>query len=242
MSTDTPKGHIRYFDFVAPAAITLRSAGDFGGFDATAIKRRDELFREYCRETSVWSSAYYLPRQTHKRRVRVLSRGKAPTSLRNTDGLISANAAHSLAITVADCLPIYVAVPTRGIVGLLHSGRKSTGILSRAFVMLYRKYRVPASDIHLLFGPAILSCCYEVNREVAVAYQKRWGRGAMQVRDGAYYLDIVRANERIADAAGVKHVQVTRECTCCDTRYHSYRRQGADPAQRMLALISPPAE
>lgn len=240
MSQDTTEERIRHFDFITPAALTLRAAGDMAGGDQAAITRRDEIFREYCRGISRWSHSYILPHQVHKRRVRIVRPRTDHSRLHATDGLLSNSTLHSLAVVVADCLPIYIAVPTHGIIGLLHSGRRSTGILGRALTLLRRRYHIAASDVHLLFGPAIASCCYEVGREVADPYRARWGEGAVVERDGRYYLDLVCANQRIAESAGAVQVSVVEGCTHCDTRYHSHRRRDtAGGEQRMMALIAP---
>ena len=239
MSSSTPEQQrIRYFDFAVPAAITLRAAGDCGGFDDAAVARRTELFSEYCGHTSIWSHAYHLPRQVHGKRVRILSPRAIRSSLRNTDGLISAHGGDSLAITVADCLPIYLAAPSKGVIALLHSGRRSTGILLRALAMLRRRYRVAADEVHLLFGPAIGSCCYAVGEDIAVRYRRRWGDETVIMRDGAYYIDLIRANERIAHTAGVFKIDIVDECTRCNDRYYSHRRGDTQAKQRMLAIIS----
>lgn len=244
--TQNSEGHIeaqdarlQYFDFVVPAAVTLRAAGDMGGSDVETVKRRSEIFRQYCRDTGIWSRGYVIPQQVHKRRVRVWTSRNISTLFRATDGLISTSVLHSVAVMVADCLPIYIAIPTHGFVGLLHSGRRSTGILVNALNILRRRYRVPASDVHVFFGPAIGPCCYEVGAEVALPYRKRWGMETVVERDGKYYLDMLRTNEQIAVAAGVVRFSAANECTCCDTRYHSHRRRDTDGTERMLALISP---
>lgn len=239
MSTHTDKEGLRYFDFVVPAAITLRATGNMGGDDDEARKRRVKIFRQYCRDTDLWSQDYALPQQVHKKRVQVLTPRTISTAFRATDGVISMSATSSLAVVVADCLPIYLAVPTGRFIGLLHSGRRSTGILARALTILRRRYHAPASDVHVLFGPSIGPCCYEVREEVARPYRKRWGAETVVERDGKYYLDMVRANERIATAAGVVRMSAVGDCTCCDTSYHSHRRCDSDGTERMLALISP---
>ena len=238
MSSYVDKDHIRYFDFVVPAAITLAAKGDCGGFKGRENTANKMVYRDYYRETGVWSAACRMPQQVHGKRIRIVSSRNSGTSFPRTDGLITADISVSLAITVADCLPIYIAVPTRNIIALLHSGRKSTGILLRALHILHRRYGVTSGDIHLLFGPAISTCCYEIGIDIAQHYRKHWGEKSVVMRDGMYYLDMVGVNMRIAHEFGIHQVDTVDECTCCTHVYHSYRRQGAASYQRMLAMIS----
>ena len=238
MSSYVDKDHIRYFDFVVPAAITLAAKGDCTKYREKEDTANKTVYRDYYQETGVWSIACRIPQQVHGKRIRIVSSRNSGVSFPRTDGLITADISVSLAITVADCLPIYIAIPTRNIIALLHSGRKSTGILWRALHILRRRYRVTSGDIHLLFGPAISTCCYEIGADIAHRYQKCWGSQSVVVRDGMYYLDMVGVNMRIAHDFGIYQIDTVDECTCCTHAYHSYRRQGAASYQRMLAMIS----
>ena len=70
-------------------------------------------------------------------------------------------------------------------------------------------------------GPAIHSCCYEVSDDVLEAFRARGLPTAGEDR-----VDPGRAADFALRRAGVEEVVATDECTSCDRRYFSYRRDG----------------
>ncbi len=142
-----------------------------------------------------------------------------------------------LGITVADCLPILLWDPKNQVRGLLHSGWKGTGILEEAVVLMGRTYGTDPSDLYVLMGPSIRSCCYRVDYERGQWFLSQFGEGASVMRNGEYYIDLVRANQNIAERLGIRSIEVVEGCTYCDMRFHSYRREGPTNFQRMLVLF-----
>src|SRR5258708_39514866 len=69
-----------------------------------------------------------------------------------------------LTVTVADCIPVYLAVPEKHVVALLHSGWRGTaaGILERGVELLKRLAFVRAGDIVMACGGGIWCGRYEV--------------------------------------------------------------------------------
>ena len=100
-----------------------------------------------------------------------------------------------------------------------------------------KTYGTDPKDLHILFGPCIRSCCYRVDAERAEWLKRQFGMGASELREGAYYVDLVRANQNIAEGLSIRSIEVVEGCTCCDTRFHSYRREGPSNFQRMLVLF-----
>src|SRR5438445_13698221 len=73
-----------------------------------------------------------------------------------------------LTLTVADCVPVYLAAPTKGAVALVHAGWRgaSAGILARGVEVLKARAFVRAQDIIMHCGVGICGPCYEVGSEV----------------------------------------------------------------------------
>ena len=75
-------------------------------------------------------------------------------------------------------------------------------------------------------GPSIHSCCYEVGPEVIEAF----GARGLPIAD-ASHVDPGATAAHILKRAGVKQVEASTECTSCDARYFSYRRDGVTGRQ-----------
>lgn len=145
------------------------------------------------------------------------------------DGHLALRRGTALAVTVADCVPVYVAHPSEA-VALLHSGWRGTvaGILPAAIRQLVAA-GCAAADLRVLTGPAICGSCYEVSADV---YRQLTGRDVPRPTPVA--LDTLIARQ--ARAAGVQQVYTTDLCTRCDKdRFYSHR--AGDPG-RQLGVLS----
>ena len=97
------------------------------------------------------------------------------------DGHCSAQRGTGLGISVADCVPVFVAHPS-GIVGMLHAGWRGTAariVPAALAAMAERGASVEEARIHL--GPAICGACYQVGPDVyehltgrPVAHRPQW--------------------------------------------------------------------
>jgi hypothetical protein len=154
---------------------------------------------------------------------------------RNGDGLVTNDTQTLLGVTVADCLPIFLWDTAAGARALCHSGWKGTGIVREALVLMKARYGVLPRTIRAILGPCIHACCYAVPPERAEAFASEFGSDAAQQRDGVWYIDLIAANKSILLQEGIEAMHIHDECTCCDTRFSSYRRQGKAFAH-MLAL------
>lgn len=145
------------------------------------------------------------------------------------DGHVALRTGTTLAVTVADCVPVYLAHPS-GAIALLHSGWRGTaaGILPAAVERLRAAGHAP-SDLRVFTGPAICGACYEVSPDV---YGALTGRSV--ARPTPIALDAVIAAQ--ARAAGVRAVYATDRCTRCDNdQFYSHR--AGDPG-RQLGVLS----
>jgi YfiH family protein len=145
------------------------------------------------------------------------------------DGHISVEPGTALAVTVADCTPVFVAHP-RGAIGALHAGWRGTaaGILD-AGLDLFDRLGFPAEECVVHLGPAICGPCYEVGPEVLEAVT---GRSAG--RKG--HLDVRAVLADQASRRRVARVTVDDACTRCHPdRFFSHR--GGD-AGRQLGVIA----
>ena len=137
-----------------------------------------------------------------------------------------------LTITVADCIPVYLAVPDKGALALVHAGWRGTagGILERAVDLLTSRGFARASDIVVHCGVGICGECYEVGSEVA----DRFGRPE------STHLDLRAILARQAHGLGIRDVSISPWCSAEEReRFFSHRAsRGRDG--RMVAYLGRP--
>jgi copper oxidase (laccase) domain-containing protein len=159
----------------------------------------------------------------------------------------------ALAVTAADCLPVFLLDTRSGSFAALHSGWKGTGIVLTALALM-RDQGTRPEEVAALLGPCIRSCCYRVDEGRAVLFEAEFGPSSPRVRvlirggdpyplgpvvrrdGGGSYLDLQAANARLLAAAGVRHLAWCEDCTFTDERLGSYRREGPGAYTRMAAL------
>ncbi len=142
-----------------------------------------------------------------------------------------------LAVTLADCVPVFVADPVNCAVGIFHAGWRGTaaGVVENGLRAMRGAFGSEAAELRLHLGPAICGRCYEVGPEVFAAL------GEIPP-PRPHHLDLRRVIRRRVLATGVPpgHLTTSAECTLCgDGRYYSYR--GGDGG-RHLGLIGIVAE
>jgi copper oxidase (laccase) domain-containing protein len=141
-----------------------------------------------------------------------------------------------LGITAADCIPVYLAHPPSGTIGLLHAGWRGIahGILQVGVNTLCTVGEGVPADIVMHCGVGICGSCYEVGREVVEAVGGRW-------IDTGSRLDMRGVLAEQGAALGVLRITASAWCTVHgDGRFHSHRGS-AGAAGRMLAYIGRPA-
>lgn len=148
------------------------------------------------------------------------------------DGHLASEPGTAMAVTVADCVPVFIAHPG-GAAALLHSGWRGTAarIVERAIAMLARA-GAPAAELSLHCGPSICGRCYEVSAEVHGALT---GRAVARPTP----VDLRELIASHARAAGVRQVSVSGSCTRCDNhRFFSHR--AGDSGRQIGVLFVPP--
>jgi YfiH family protein len=146
----------------------------------------------------------------------------------DADGHMTLARGTAMAVTVADCVPVFLAHPS-GAVAALHSGWRGTAarITERALAQ-FRARGFHSSDFRLHCGPAICGRCYEVSASV---YAELTGRDPGQPTT----IDLRALIADHARAAGVREITISSLCTRCDNdRFFSHR---AGDAGRQLGVI-----
>ncbi|MHB0977145.1 MAG: peptidoglycan editing factor PgeF [Candidatus Aquicultorales bacterium] len=146
------------------------------------------------------------------------------TPVAKADALLTKLPETSLLILTADCVPIALADPVGRTVAAVHAGWRGTvsEIAGRAVRAMTDMGSDP-SDIIAFIGPAVGSCCYEVDAGLSSRFEARFGRTVVQEDQ---IVDLPESNAIILREAGVAENRIIRadRCTSCEPGiFFSYR-------------------
>ncbi len=216
-------------DLGVVAFTTSRVVGSFG--TATDEPVRDVMARWSALRTFAGGSAARLATATQVHGNRVLEheatwrgwlRGES------ADGHLAIARGTAMAVTVADCVPVFLAHPS-GATAALHSGWRGTAArITEQALAQFAAHGLVTSDFRLHCGPAICGNCYEVSGSV---YAELTGRDPGRPTT----IDLRALIVDHARAAGVRQISSSTQCTRCDNdRFYSHR---AGDAGRQLGVI-----
>jgi copper oxidase (laccase) domain-containing protein len=221
------------------AGITGRGTG-VGGFDlglwsdapVSEVMSRWGAFRRALPDFG----AVVLGNQVHGVVVETIDTGRGWIQVDGVDGWVTSTPGVLLTVTVADCIPVYLVVPGRG-VALLHAGWRGTagGILRIGLQRLLRLTGATAADVIMHCGVGICGPCYEVGSEVVT------GCGLPVQGGGPWHVDLRERLAALAEGLGVGRATVSGWCSAHDrSSFYSHRAsRGADG--RMVAYLGLPA-
>lgn len=207
--------------------ITARDAGNFASFgdqDANSVQTQWRTLRE---NTGMVRSV--LGRQVHG--ANVLSHetfANGTLFADNADGHTTRVIGTLLAVSIADCVPVFIVDERARMVGALHAGWRgvAAGILARGVKCMASH----ASALHVHLGPGICGECYEVGPEVHTAL----GFAAPETNTN---IDIraVLAAQALKVGVPEGNITVSTYCTRCnDSPFFSHR---AGHAERQVGVI-----
>ena len=179
--------------------------------------------------------AVVLGNQVHGVAVETMGPGRGWIQIDGVDGWVTTARGVLLTVTVADCIPVYLAVPGQG-VALLHAGWRGTaaGILGIGLAQLLAATGSPVGDVVMHCGIGICGSCYEVGSEVMV------GCGLRADGPGPWHLDLRWQLGAEAEALGLRGATVSGWCSAHHRpSFYSHRAsRGADG--RMAAYVGMP--
>ena len=175
-----------------------------------------------------------LSHQTHTDTVLPVGKAQAGSGLfapelPECDGLITNEPGVALAIFTADCTPILLHDPVTGAVGAVHAGWRGTvaSIAGKAVAAMAREFGSEPENIRAAIGPNIGVCCFETDADVPDAILAAFGSEAqpfMIPKGDKYYVNLKEINALVLRRAGVRHIEISTECTVCQChRFWSHR-------------------
>ena len=173
-----------------------------------------------------------LGRQVHGTEIAEAGPGRGWLQVDGIDGWLTSAPGTLLTVTVADCIPVYLVAPGRG-VALLHAGWRGTagGILERGISRLAKAANVDATEITMHCGVGICGACYEVGSEVMS------GCGLPAAGAGPWHIDLRENLVTRARRLGLTDITASSRCTAHERgQFFSHRAsQGTDG--RMVAYL-----
>ena len=167
--------------------------------------------------------------------------------LDGVDGHATAERGLLLAVTVADCVPIYLTAPGSGIVALLHAGWRGTanGILQRGVQLVTERASVGVGELIMHCGVGICGACYEVGPEVVAALAASVPSGIPAEEGpprgtGPAHVDLRALLALQAGQLGIGEISVSPWCSAHDRDRFFSHRASAGRDGRMVAYLGRP--
>ena len=174
-----------------------------------------------------------LTRQTHSDIVRIVTdkdaNGLCHRDYPECDALVTNTPGVSLMVFTADCTPLLFHDPVTGAVGAAHAGWRGTAqaIGVKTVEAMVDAFGCDPANIRAAIGPNIGQCHFETDADVPEAMIAAFGdevREYIRQSGAKYYLDLKAINALILRRAGVRHIDISEDCTYCQNdRFWSHR-------------------
>ena len=222
----------------------------FGDPRWRVIENRAQFLRAVCPtrdEFPFLSSVCMAPLQKgHEEEIRIVGPGDVGRGMDGRrdvpcEAMVTDSPNILLYLAVADCLPVILLDPQKGILALVHAGRESTlrKIPVKTIRMMQEKFKVDPADVLVGMGPGIRS--YILQRLPAgLNDDSLWQTNCHPARRG-FLLDLHGYNRDPLISAGVPEEQI-EECpndTFTDPQFFSHRRSSetGDPEGRHACAV-----
>lgn len=228
------KGHlasmnigIRRGDDIENVAENFRILGEAVGFSPEDLVSTRQVHSDI-----VWQVG-------RAQRGKYLVMGSSPES----DALITNEPGTALVIFTADCTPILLHDPVTGAVGAVHAGWRGTAAALGAKTVraMVSAYGCDPADIRAAIGPNIGPCHFETDGDVPAAMTAAFGPAAeafIRKAGEKYYVNLKELNALALRRAGVRHIEISTECTMCrPDRFWSHRITGPNRGSQGAIIL-----
>jgi polyphenol oxidase len=210
------------------------SGADLSLFGSTPVGEVMQRWRELGQHLGFGSLVH--ARQVHGSRV--LVHQTAPDGMLiagDADGHITNATGALLAISIADCVPIFLVEPVQRTIAVLHSGWRgaAAGIMERGIELLLDRLQADRASLLMHLGPAICGDCFEVGAEVParLGIPTVGGQGPRLTVD----LRALLAHRALSSGLLPRNITISAHCTRCgNPPFYSHR---AGCGERQIAVI-----
>lgn len=166
-------------------------------------------------------------------------------AVRETDALFTDCKGLPLMLFFADCVPVVIVDPVKGVVGVCHAGWKGTvaKIAQKTVMAMRERCGTKAADCRVGIGPSIGGCCYEIGEDVQERFARAFPDRIAEIARpfaGKWKLDLWMANRLQLEEVGVcpEKIEMPEICTNCNSEvFYSYRADRGKTG-RIAAIIS----
>ncbi len=202
------------------------------GDDPNIVNENREAFFN---ELGLTTSQVALQRQIHSDIISIVEK---PGLLGESDALITTKVNIGLAISTADCTPIFIFDSSKLIIAAIHSGWRGTEkkIVLKTLQKLVYEFGTKTDDLFVYVGPSISHRNYEIGPDVAELFNSDY----VLKNNGKLHLDVLSANVDMLEEFGVPidQIEISPYCSFKEKNlFHSYRRDGNNSG-RHLGVIS----
>lgn len=190
-----------------------------------------ENYRIFCKAAGFDFDTLVSSSQDHNINVRCVTKADCgigitrPHDMPSVDALVTNEPDVTLVTHYADCTPLYFADPEKKVIALAHAGWKGTvNKIGEAVVdVMQENYGCDPTDIIAVVGPAIGSCCYEVDTPVyekfACLTELKPAYFTKSLGHGKYLVDLKETNRRMLLEAGLLsiNISISDVCTKCNS-------------------------
>ncbi|MBS1492579.1 MAG: peptidoglycan editing factor PgeF [Bacteroidetes bacterium] len=215
---------------VSPAPYYLNLGLSVGDKEENVLENRKRFFQSL----EIPLNRVVMQKQIHSDNINVVSES---CFIQDSDALITNEKNLYLAISIADCIPVFLYSPDKKVAAGIHSGWKGTEykISQKVVDRIVSEYNVEPAEMIAYIGPGISVENYEVSKEVAEMFNPT----SYKIVEGKYYMDLKKDIYEQLISAGLKkeNIEITEYCTFRDKElFHSHRREKGLTG-RMLGVI-----
>jgi polyphenol oxidase len=173
--------------------------------------------------------------QIHTDNISLVSQGE---SCGSSDAMITSEKNLGLAVSTADCIPLFLYDPVEKIIAAVHSGWRSTAlnISAKTVKRMSAEFNCRPENLFAYIGPSICANCYEVGKEFDKIFDSKY----LTPSGDKYNLDLPLRNYDLLIESGVPHQQIEISDLCTFQRsdiLHSYRRDGQVSGRAMGLIV-----
>ena len=163
----------------------------------------------------------------HGARVAKVEKVPASGVIPSTDALVTNRKNIVLAISTADCFPVFFYMPDGTSVGIAHAGWRSVvkGVVPRTVKALQRYYKIDLQNLHVVIGPGIRKCHFEIKNDILKKFEPL--THVTITKKAQLYVDLpgIIHEQLVASGVKPKNIKDVKECTYhLKQKYFSYRR------------------
>ncbi len=158
-------------------------------------------------------------------------------SVGDSDAIITPRKGIGLAISMADCVGVFIYDNVEKVIAGIHSGWRGTKqqIVKKTVMQLKEKFDSEPENLFVYIAPSISQKNYEVGKEVAEQFDSKY----LIPSEEKLLLDVAKANYDMLIDFGIPKLQIEKSelCSYDESYIHSFRRDKSESG-RAFGVIS----